>query len=69
MTEVVIRRCTTSVVRRGGWSWGADTRRLVDGVVATVPEVIRREVNEALDQHVGGTVTIDEPVRLIVPVR
>ena len=69
MTEIVIRRCTTSVVRRGGWSWGADTRRLVDGVVATVPEVIRREVNEALDQHAGGTVTIDEPVRLIVSVR
>lgn len=40
VTEIVIHRCQLRIVRRGGWSWGPDPKRLVDDVIAMLPNVL-----------------------------
>ncbi len=67
MTEVVVHRCTLRVVRRGGWSWGADPRRLLRGVLEAVPALVAARLAELLAEAAEGE--ISEPVRIRVPVR
>ncbi|MGI9336468.1 MAG: hypothetical protein ACR2RL_25230 [Gammaproteobacteria bacterium] len=40
MTAIRIQRCRVRVQRHGGWSWGANRERLVDGVTRALPVLI-----------------------------
>ena len=62
--EVVVRRCRVRIVRRGGWSWGAAPRALVDRVIDALPQLIAGQVSE-LDRP-GSVVEIVEPVQVRV---
>jgi hypothetical protein len=48
MPEIRIRHCRLRVVRHGGWSWGADPRRLVDQVTERLPAWIAQALAEQL---------------------
>jgi hypothetical protein len=67
MTEVVIHRCTLRLVRRGGWSWGPEPRRLVQGVVRALPALLARELAGLWPDGADGEITT--PFRVAVPVR
>ncbi|MEU5595127.1 hypothetical protein [Streptomyces sp. NPDC020298] len=63
--EITVHRCTVTLVRRGGWSWGPDPRGLVRRAVDAVPQ--------ALEEHFAGQlagdgpdVEITEPVIIVV---
>ncbi|ANW21684.1 hypothetical protein I3J09_27825 [Streptomyces clavuligerus] len=51
--EIEVRRCTVTVVRSGGWSWGPDPRGLVDRVVDALPGL--------LAEHFAGVLPGDGP--------
>ncbi|MEV6345894.1 hypothetical protein [Actinoplanes sp. NPDC051851] len=60
--EVVVRRCTVTVVRRGGWSWGPDPARLPGRVVALLTAALADRYAQDL---AGDTdLEITEPVRI-----
>lgn len=61
MDELVIRRCTFRVVRRGGWSWGGDRRALVDRMTRLAPQLIAAQLAELFADREG---IVTEPVRL-----
>lgn len=64
--EITVHRCTVTVVRRGGWSWGPDPRALVRNVVDTLPDLLADHFAPQLTGD-GPDVEITEPV--IVTVR
>ncbi len=39
-----IRRCNVRVVRHGGWSWGPSPRRISNGLLGALPELVREAV-------------------------
>ena len=65
MTDVLIRRCTVRVVRRGGWSWGAEPDALLDAVRRWLPSLLGAELESALVGH--ATQEIAAPITLRVP--
>lgn len=67
MAEVFIHRCTLRVVRRRGWSWGADPRRLLRAAAAALPALLERKLAELLPDD--EDLEISAPVRLAVPLR
>lgn len=64
--DITVHRCTVTVVRRGGWSWGPDPRGLVGQVVDALPGLLADHFAERLAAD-GPDVEITEP--LIVTVR
>ena len=64
--DVVVRRCSVEVVRRGGWSWGPDPDALVRRVLDALPALLSRELAGLPDDD---HVEITEPVVLDVRVR
>ena len=64
--DVVVRRSTVEVVRRGGWSWGPDPDALVRRVLDALPALLARELAGLPDD---AHVEITEPVVLDVRVR
>ncbi|HEY9284394.1 MAG TPA: hypothetical protein VIP46_13140, partial [Pyrinomonadaceae bacterium] len=46
MVEVVIHRCTLRVVRRGGWGWGPEPRKLLQGALNALPGLIARQLGQ-----------------------
>ena len=67
MAEVLIHRCTLRVVRRRGWSWGADPRGLLRSAAAALPALLERKLAELLPDD--EEIEISAPVRLTVPLR
>ncbi|HWS89090.1 MAG TPA: hypothetical protein VN282_19115 [Pyrinomonadaceae bacterium] len=65
MADVHIHRCTLRVVRRRGWSWGADPRRLLRAATAALPSLLERKLAELLPDD--EEIEIAAPVRLTVP--
>jgi hypothetical protein len=66
MADVLIRHCSIRVVRRGGWSWGAEPRALLDRVMHQVPNLIAAEL-ERLFPDDDDAREIAAPVRLRIP--
>src|SRR5436190_22906405 len=66
MADVLIRHCSIRVVRRGGWSWGAEPRALLDRVMHQVPNLIATEL-ERLFPDDDDEREIAAPVRLRIP--
>ena len=67
MDGIRIRRCRLRVVRHGGWSWGADPRRLVDQVTQRLPAWLA----QALVEELAGCppdLTLQQ-LRVRIPVR
>jgi hypothetical protein len=66
MADVLIRHCSIRVVRRGGWSWGAEPRALLDRVMHQVPNLIAAELERLLPDD-DDEREIAAPVRLRIP--
>ncbi|MFF4399608.1 hypothetical protein [Streptomyces sp. NPDC001480] len=63
--EITVHRCTVTVVRRGGWSWGPDPRGLVRRAVDAVPRALEDHFAEQLAGE-GPDMEITEPVIVVV---
>lgn len=68
MQDILIERCTLRVVRRGGWSWGADPRRLLRNVLDSVPALVASRLAELL-ADVPGDGAITQPIQIRIPIR
>jgi hypothetical protein len=62
--DIVIDRCVVSVVRHGGWSWGANPRRYADRVLTMLPALIAERFADVAAS--GEDVEITEPVKLAI---
>ena len=69
MVDVTIRRCIIRVVRRGGWSWGGEPRRLVNDIVRALPALLAAELQRLLPEDAEGEVAapLRIDVRLALP--
>ena len=67
MDAIRIRHCRLRVVRHGGWSWGADPRRLVDQVTQRLPAWLAQALAEQL-ADCPPDLTMPQ-LRLRIPVR
>ncbi|MFD5748767.1 hypothetical protein [Streptomyces sp. NPDC127033] len=63
--EITVHRCTVTVVRRDGWSWGPDPRGLVDEVIDSLPELLADHFADQLAGD-GPDVEITEPMTVTV---
>ncbi|GDY49623.1 hypothetical protein SVIO_002460 [Streptomyces violaceusniger] len=63
--DITVHRCTVTVVRRGGWSWGPDPHGLVRRVVDSLPELLADHFAERLAAD-GPDVEITEPLIVTV---
>jgi hypothetical protein len=67
VTDIEVRSCTVRVVRRDGWSWGPDPRRLLNDVLAAAPQLIENALATAVPEGASGEVR--EPIQVRVPLR
>jgi hypothetical protein len=67
VNAIRIRHCLLRVVRHGGWSWGADRRRLVEQVTQRLPAWLAQALAEQL-ADCPPDLTIQQ-LRLRIPVR
>lgn len=65
MTDILIRRCTVRVVRRGGWSWGAEPGALLDAIRRWLPSLLAAELESALAGHKPQDIAT--PIQLRIP--
>lgn len=65
MADILIRRCRLRVVRRGGWSWGADQRELVAAALRALQELVCARL-AALWQG-EAELDIAAPLRIRIP--
>nr|WP_042185013.1 hypothetical protein [Kibdelosporangium sp. MJ126-NF4]CEL16455.1 hypothetical protein [Kibdelosporangium sp. MJ126-NF4]CTQ90407.1 hypothetical protein [Kibdelosporangium sp. MJ126-NF4] len=63
--EIIVRDCTVTVTRRGGWSWGPDPHGLIQLVVNELPDLLGAEFAGYLTED-GPDVEITEPVTVTV---
>ncbi len=63
--EITVERCTVTVVRRGGWSWGANPRVLVQQILDMLPDLLATQFAEHLADD-GPDVEITTPVTVTV---
>ncbi|NOT27619.1 MAG: hypothetical protein HOP16_16150 [Acidobacteria bacterium] len=68
MQDVVIQRCTVTVVRRSGWSWGADRRALIRSVTDAVPALVAERL-AVLFGDTAEPATFTEPIRVRMTMR
>jgi hypothetical protein len=67
MADVLIHRCTLRVIRRAGWNWGPDPRRITQEAVRVLPELLAKKLSELLAD--AEDVEIAVPVSLRLRVR
>jgi hypothetical protein len=67
MPDVVIHHCTLNVVRRGGWSWGADPKGVARAAVAALRVLLERQLVGLWPERVDAEIAA--PVRVVLPVR
>ena len=67
MPDITINRCKLRIVRRGGWSWGPEPRKLLQSAISALPELIARELARLWPDD--AEVEIAGPVRISVPVK
>src|SRR5437868_698106 len=65
MANITIHRCKLHIVRRGGWSWGPEPRKLLQSAVNALPELIARELAGLWPDD--AEVEIAAPIRIRVP--
>jgi len=66
--DVIIRRARVHVVRRGGWSWGADTQALINSVKRALPALLSHIIEHSALQSVAES-EITTPVKVRVSLR
>jgi hypothetical protein len=49
LATLLIDRCTLRVIRRGGWSWGPDPKRLLEEAVGFLPDLLARALEGCFD--------------------
>ena len=67
VVDVRVRRCTLTIRRRDGWSWGPGPQPHIDAALAAIEAAIESALVEArVDERVDDAldVALDEPVRL-----
>ncbi len=65
--EILIQRCTLRITRRGGWSWGANPRSVVNAALQRLPQLICERLADAWPA--GSERVISAPLRLQVTLR
>lgn len=65
--DILIHRCTLRLARRGGWSWGADPRALLNAAVQGLPALVAARLGELWPA--GQDCELAAPVRLRLPLR
>jgi hypothetical protein len=68
MPDVIINRCTLRVVRRGGWNWGPEPQKLLEGVIRVFPDLLARKLAELLpdedESEIVSTIRVRIPLRM-----
>ncbi len=68
VNQLRIRNCKLRLVRKGGWSWGADPNRLVRMATQSLPELIAQKLRQLLldrEEHVTiSHLSVNVPVKL-----
>ncbi len=62
MSEVLIRHCTLRLVRRGGWTWGAEPKELARRVLAALPALLARMLADLVPED--RALVVRQPVKL-----
>ncbi len=62
MTDVLVRRCTLSIVRQGGWSWGATPESLVKAAIEALERAI--EASLPADGALDADLVVREPLQI-----
>src|SRR5687767_12967379 len=68
MPQVLVRQCSLRIVRRGGWSWGADASTLIRQAVRVLGEVVARQLLSIFPDDDADR-RLDAPVRARVCLR
>jgi hypothetical protein len=67
VANVVINRCTLRLVRRGGWSWGPEPRKLLQAALNLLPALLARELSMVWPDDAVRQIT--GPIRIRVPIQ
>lgn len=67
MPTFVIHHCTLRVVRRGGWAWGEDPRRLLKDAVHFLPALVTTKLLQLWPDETDHEIAA--PLQIVVPVR
>lgn len=67
MAEILIHRCTLRLVRRGGWSWGPDPKRLLEEVVRILPVLLAQGLADLMASHQDSDFAA--PLRVLLRLR
>src|ERR1044072_2127518 len=57
MPDILIHRCKINLVRKGGWTWGPDPNKLLEGAIRILPELVARKLSQALGDEADGEIT------------
>ncbi|MER7049316.1 hypothetical protein ABT391_31240 [Streptomyces jumonjinensis] len=63
--EITVNRCTVTVVRHGGWSWGPAPGALVQQIVDALPDLLAERFADCLTGE-GPDLEITEPVTVTI---
>lgn len=66
MTDVLVHRCRLDIVRHGGWSWGPNPKRLLQGVVANLPALLAQAFTGIWPE--GSDLELTQPLKLRIPI-
>ncbi len=67
MADVKINRCVLRIVRHGGWSWGPEPRKLLQGAIHALPWLLAKELSNLVPADMDRS--IFAPVRIRLPIQ